>query len=259
MTSASLTEPFQKPSSLEGPPLLFIHVMKTAGTSLRRMLQDSLGMDAIYPSDHDLEGLPNGYYLSERDIVEQYHTLRPHRVLVGHFVAVLSDRLPRKHREFTFLREPLQRSLSMLRFTSQIRGITPAELIADEKFMAKAICDYQTRMFGAGDIHGPARRKPADDATLDRAIERLSRLDFLGLTERFEESCHLFDRIFGTEVAGLARRENVSSDRWDEMDSLIPHISPLIERDNILYEHAMRIFMADVSRYGVASHERRTG
>lgn len=226
---------------LPGPPLLFLHIMKTAGTSFRTMLQDALGMDAVYPSDRDLAGLPNGWYRQASDILATSEQLPTHRVLVGHFPAVLADRLPRRYRVVTFLRDPVQRSLSMLRHVGRMGGMTPAELIDTPLFAGRAIRDYQTRRLGTPEIDTSPQGPPVDDAMLDRALARLETLDFVGITERFAESCVEFDRRFGTDVAVRARQENVGRESPDELSELIPRIEPLVRRDQVLYERAVSL------------------
>lgn len=79
---------------------------------------------------------------------------------------------------------------------------------------------------------------------LDRAIHRLETLDFLGLTERFADSCPLFDKRFGTEIARFIRRENVLHPKGSELAELISRIEPLVQRDRILYETAVARFNA---------------
>lgn len=235
---AELEEP------LPGPPLLLLHVMKTAGTSFRRMLQDALGMDAVYPSDRDLAGLPNGWYRKAADVLADVAELPAYRVLVGHFPAALAERMPRRHRTAVFLRDPIQRSLSMLRFVGRLRGSTPAELLDSPRFAAKAIQDYQTRMLGTPDLGAPPPGAMVDDAMLDRALTRLEGFDFVGITERFAESCAVFDRRFGTAVAARARHVNVGREGADDLAEFIPRIEPLVRRDRVLYDRAVELLVA---------------
>jgi hypothetical protein len=87
-----------------------------------------------------------------------------------------------------------------------------------------------------------------DDATLDRALRRVDELAFVGITERFRDSCRLFDHVFGTTTQRFDRQENVLRSRGTEHAELVPLILPHIRRDMVLYEHATRRFADDVAR-----------
>jgi len=82
------------------------------------------------------------------------------------------------------------------------------------------------------------------DRMLDRAIRRLETMDFVGLTERFEDSCRIFDQRFGTRIARLTRRENVLRPEGNELAELISRIEPFVQRDRLLYETAVVHFNA---------------
>lgn len=222
--------------------ILVVHVMKTAGTSLRRMLQEEYGPRRVYPGDPHLSRLPGGCYPSARAFLEGFRALPPHNVLVGHFTAALADQLPVPYRTATFLREPIQRSLSHLGHASKLRGTSPTTLLGDPEFVATRIADFQTRTLGAESVCDPQDVIAADDTMLDRAVHRLETMDFIGLTERFEESCRVFDRRFGTRIAGLIRRENVLRPTGDELAELIARIEPFVQRDRVLYDAAVERF-----------------
>jgi hypothetical protein len=239
---------------LEGPPLLIIHIAKTAGTSLRRMLQAELGMPAIYPSDRDLVKLPHGWYRSGRDILENHHTLPPHRVLIGHFAAELADRLPIPYSTAAFVRDPLQRSLSCLAHFERHYGRPPTELLRDTDFIGTQILDYQTKVLGGRGITDLHEHCEIDDATLSRAIARIGRLDFVGITERSPESFELFDRRFGTHIAQHQVRENVLRPEGRELSELLPRIEELVRRDRVLYEAAVARLEIDLAAAPARGH-----
>lgn len=224
---------------LEGPPILVIHIMKTAGTSLRRMLQQELGHAAIYPSDRDLAKLPDGWYRSGRDILENYHTLPPHQVLIGHFTREIADRMPIPYRTATFVRDPLQRSLSCLNHFERCYGRPSAELLADADFINTYIRDYQTKVLGGLGILDPHDQCVIDDTILALAIGRIRQMDFVGITERYPQSCGVFDRRFGTRIATNQIKDNVLRPEGSELAELTPEIETLVCRDRVLYETAL--------------------
>jgi hypothetical protein len=108
-----------------------------------------------------------------------------------------------------------------------------------ERFIATSIQDYQSRVLSMQAADVKAWEAPVDDAMLAVALERLDSLAFVGITERFPESCRLFDRCFGTDVASLVRHENVAGESADELLEFVPRLLPLIERVRILYDRAV--------------------
>jgi hypothetical protein len=214
------------------------------------MLQASLGMNAVYPSDDELSIRPNGWYPSEAEILETFPSLRPYFCITGHFSAAIADRLPRRHRTAVFLRDPSQRSLSTLAHFYHTTGTPPDRLLDDEKFVAGYIRNHQTILLGNEGFHMP----PAGDTRiLNRALDVVDAFDFVGLTERFRESCMLFDSTFGTMIGGAMRKENVLRPNGTEFIELLPRILPLIDLDRVLYERARARFTIDTQRSQTAT------
>jgi hypothetical protein len=212
--------------------------MKTAGTSFRKMLQEDIGCENIFPSDKHLEELPNGEYLLPNKVLETYYSLPKHRVLIGHFPAAILHRLPRAYTSVVFLRDPLQRSLSLIQFFSNQYGTSIQELIRDEDFINKYIKDYQTKVLGMIDVVDPNTILDIDDAVFKRALERVEGFDFVGITEIFEDSCKLFDKLYKTRTVRFLKKENISRPQGNELMEFTDFIRPLITKDEIVYRSA---------------------
>jgi hypothetical protein len=219
--------------------ILFLHVMKTAGTSFRQMLQEDLGYDIIFPSDRDLEKLPNGWYLLPEKILESYHSLPAHRILIGHFPAVILDKLPEEYSSAVFLRDPLQRSLSLIKYYSKIYKKTVSELIGNEDFVEKYIRDYQTKILGMDAAVDPNIIYDVNETTLLNALKRVNNFDFVGVTEKFEESCKKFDKLYKTNTLSRIKKTNVSRSDQNELMEYKQIIDPLIQKDTIIYQAAL--------------------
>lgn len=218
---------------------------KTAGTSLRRMLQASLGMQAVYPSDKDISRRKDRQYPWQTEILENYSSLRRYFVLTGHFLAAFAEQLPVRHRTAVFLRCPVQRSLSLLAHFSKTTRVPPHRLLDDHDIVEGQLRNYQTRVMGIKEgetTAGGASRM------LDNALAKIEAFDFVGLTEHFQDSCVSFDATFGTMIRHSVRKENVSRPTGLEHEELVPRILPLIELDQVLYERAAARFHADICR-----------
>src|SRR4029450_5128014 len=92
----------------------FVHLHKTAGTSLLQRLRVALGDDAVYPTVSD-----NWTYFATMDLdllrrrfVEQVDRIR---VITGHFPLCTTELLGAPFVTFTVLRDPVERTLSALR------------------------------------------------------------------------------------------------------------------------------------------------
>jgi len=226
------------------PRILFIHVPKTAGTSIRMMLQIDLGMRAVYPSNADIARRADRGYPSPAEILTALASVRPYRVLIGHFVAGIATELPVRHRTATMLREPVQRALSMLAHLKRQKGLAPEAVLDSEALCTAHITDHQTRILGA-----TVEREFHDlsDASLERALRTVANLDYVGVTERFADSCRLFDAVFGTGIARCRLETNVLRPDGRGLEEFIPRVEPLVSRDRLLYAEACRRFGRDLA------------
>jgi hypothetical protein len=222
--------------------ILVIHIAKTAGTSLRKMLEDEYGTQRVYPGTFHLEHLPNGWYPLGSEMLKDFLKLPSHNVLVGHFTAAMADMVPTPYRTATFLRDPIQRSLSMLNQFSHMLHVPITTLLENEQFMTDNIADYQTRIMGAAGVCDPHQVETVDDDALARALGRLESLDFVGITERFAESCRIFDSLFETRILKSIQRIHVLRPEGNELEEHIPRIESLVQRDQVLYDAALARF-----------------
>ena len=98
-------------------------------------------------------------------------------------------------------------------------------------------------ILGADGVSDPHQVEPVDDTVLTRALARLETLDFVGLTERFEESCAVFDARFRTGISQRIRREVVQRPEGAELSEYTSRVQPFLERDRVLYEKALERFI----------------
>ena len=214
----------------------FIHIPKTAGTTLRGVLRRSFGARhcdiRVPPGSRDRQRIVDAADL--RRARRAYPNLAG---ICGHRVACHNglEKVVPRIRYFTFLREPRARLISHLRHTYRDRPeqCTREQLVA---FCAEPHRrNRQVRMLcGRED--------------LDAAIATLEdRLGFVGLTEEFDESFVMFRRWLGADELQrgyVARR--VSRDRTplpietEELEKLVDEANPL---DRQLYRYAVDVLM----------------
>lgn len=231
--------------------ILVIHTMKTGGSSLRRIIQSEIGVDAIYPSDQDLTELPHGWYPGPKSLLGSLEAGDTHTadVLIGHLPYVLADAMQPRPKVVTLLREPVARTVSMMehrrRHTPSLRSASYRQLLDHEPFVMGQVKDYQTKIFAFDSIAECPDHVNVplaiDDDRFERALARLEKVDVLGLTENIP--------TFLAELCNTTWLENLEPLRHNEGGYGQPDLPPdvlerileLTARDRVLYERARQL------------------
>jgi hypothetical protein len=254
-----------EPPDFAEPPIFFIHVMKTGGTTVMRNLRETYALDEIYPyKPLDLEYLDGGELdLRHHLSVPYILSLSPERrgsikVFVGHLPFVLRDLLGMELRTTTLLRHPVERTISLLR---QFRRKQPwEEDPVDRRPLAARsmeeayehplafeplILNHQTKIFSLTAADDPQTYMdviPLDEARLALAKRNLEEVDVIGVQERFDHYLDLVEERFGWQIVRGARK-NATPD--DDVEPVPASLRRRIEEDNALdvelYEHARRL------------------
>src|SRR5215207_2239222 len=122
----------------------FVHIMKTAGSALRRRLMNHFGDAAVYPTK-GLDGTdPIKLYLSIDHMCERLAVRGDQiRVITGHFPLRTTELIDGPLTTLTLLREPVERMLSLLR---QLRTREPSA-------RDKTVEEIYESMLGLADNH----------------------------------------------------------------------------------------------------------
>lgn len=221
------------------PLLVLVHIPKTAGSALRRLLAAQV--------EGRFGKAPNTFTHAEeaeerlrRLVAEQ----PPPLAIGGHIVFGLRDVLPADARYLTVLREPVARTLShygylvaprdpqvrphglLARATPYRADLTLEEALADPRYLPD---NLQTRML-------TCRRSPFEPLrpdALEQAKSHLrARFAYVGVTERFEEFAALLTVAHGWQPR-LPRRRRVGETRL-EPSRLDPALRRALEAHNAL-------------------------
>jgi hypothetical protein len=177
----------------------FVHVVKTAGTSLRKRLEHHFGKTSIYPDASDVDGTE---YFSIKRVRERMR-LRGHeiRLVTGHFPLCTTEILGGGFTTLTVVREPIERILSHLHhhraWTPSDRDKRLEEIYSDPQVFHGLVHNHMVKMFSLKpdeaqranevQIAGMLTRVEFTPERLDRAKEGLASVDAVGLHERIDE------------------------------------------------------------------------
>jgi hypothetical protein len=239
-----------KRNTNSGNILIFLHIPKTAGTTLQRIILRQFSRDSVFRingasvrrSIDQLKGL-NGK--------EKYKI----RLVSGHVPFGLHTCLPRPASYITVLRNPVERIIShyyyVLRKPNHYlhkevisRKLDLFGYVSEE--VSSELNNGQTRAVSGAERLCVMNEHPSDSANVLEIAKRNIRDHFtaVGICERFNESLVLFKRLFGWSNI-LYARKNVTQER-PSVSEIPKQTVRLIERFNELdlelYEHAENVF-----------------
>ncbi len=234
-------------------PWLFIHIMKTAGTSFRHYVE-AYAPDKMFPSRDKLwSGGRAGQYMGPAKFLALLDSgeLDPAeiRYCFGHFPGWMHDKLGAHWRLATVLRHPVDRSISMLRHhraqnRAELGDKTELDILNIDWLRGNNIVNYQTKVLGglAKDLPISNRVLEVDDEIFERAKKRLESCAFLGMTERLEDSVRLWHALDGSESGIDFPHANRAKKVPPPDDTFMAALMPLLQYDLALYDYANTLF-----------------
>jgi hypothetical protein len=243
--------------SAEPITVIFLHLLKTAGTTLHRIIERNYRPDEIFSTDRrggeTFAAVAEFRALPERE-------LRRIRMLKGHMGFGLHEYLPQPATYFTFLRDPHARLLSHLGFIAEshehpahgrlVAGdITFTDLLREG--YEPLLDNCQVRLLSGvwndvpfGEIG--EREYRAADQHLRRHFS------VVGLTRHFDAGLLLLQDAFGWRSITYTRH-NVARRRlrWEDLDETARELAHHRNRwDQKLYATAVELFEAQVAAQG---------
>lgn len=231
--------------SMQTRPLVFLHLPKTGGVTLRSIIAPFYADDETFAvpdrDAHNTELIPR--------LVET------HAYIHGHINYRCLEPVRDKFDLLTFVREPVSRVISTYHFlreqnpehatdeeTKQLinyaRAASLVEFISiEDPAVVQTVCDLQTRT-----LSGAAYPDPP---SLGKAVAVLDGTIFVGAQERFAESVRLMCSTMGWPPTVEPPLLNPSSARRAKPDAeLRGRILEMNRLDARLYEHACRLLDA---------------
>ena len=224
--------------------LIFLHIPKTAGTTLNRIIEWQYAPLSIFTMDpHGIRATPERF----KRLSEQRR--RRLRAVRGHMLYGIHEFLPQGATYITMLREPVARLLSAYAFILR-RPLNPMHhKLKRERLGVEAFIrltpnrqNLQCRILAG------VENVTCDERVLDMAKENLTKsFSVVGLCERFEESLMLIAKTFEWEIPYYENRK-VSNVR----PAIEPGVVDMIQEHNRfdikLYEFGKNLFREMVAR-----------
>jgi hypothetical protein len=186
----------------------FVHLQKTAGTSLLIRLREHFGVRAIYPTPGE-RSLVTSFSV---DLLAKRFAARQDEIQVvsGHFPLAASEVLGAPFTVFTVLRDPVQRTLSYLRQqqaeVDQYKSAPLDEIYDDPWRRGWLLTNHMVRMLGQKVEELAAGTMAPDDENLDRAKKALTeRVDLFGFQDSFDEFCVALGHRYGWDLGEPVR------------------------------------------------------
>lgn len=230
---------------MEQRALIFLHIPKTAGTTLNRIIEWQYNPLSIFTMDpYRIRATP------ER--LKQLPEARRRRLRMvrGHLYYGVHEYLPQGSTYITMLREPVARFLSSYYFL-QRRPLHPmhrkvkSERIGVEDFIRLT---PQRQNMQCSLIAGIKSNGKCEESTLQIAKENLARsFSIVGLSERFEESLMLIAKTFDWEIP-FYENHKVSKTRPKVEPSAVEMIKENNRLDLELYEFGKGLFEASLAK-----------
>ena len=241
-------------NNLHAHTAIFLHIPKTAGVTIRHLIRRQYQETEMF----------HGNLLLEKDIIEAMGSLSVEqkyqiRMLWGHLIFGVHNHLPESSAYFTFLRDPIERTISHYYYVlSRPEEFEIAKYIAEENIgfhealereLIRDIQNVQTRMIAGLPYDFPPNTYTEEH--LEIAKHNLSNhFAVVGLVERFDESLLLLKRAFGWGNIYYNRQNKTPSRPYQ--GEIPPETMALIEKENSLdiklYKFAQQLFAKQLAQ-----------
>jgi len=239
---------------LHAQTTIFLHIPKTAGVTLRRIIK----------RQYDDNEMHHGHFPTKEKTIKAFDNLPDEckskiRMLSGHLTYGIHEQLSGNSTYFTFLREPIERTISHYYYIrSRPHEFEIAKYLIEneiefhealERELIPDIQNVQTRMIAGLPYDFPPNSY--SDEHLETAKKNLSNhFAVIGLVEQFDTSLMLLKKTFGWNNIYYSRQNKTS--RRPLQEDIPKETMVLIEKENHLdiklYKFAQELFAKQLAQ-----------
>ncbi len=217
-------------------PFFFVHIPKTAGTAFRFVLYNQFMQSEIFPN---LEFMANYYnrYPRMNEVSSFVYEWRQAKLVMGHYAVPLRKYFTSNPRIFTFLRSPVERTISNLfhiQYHQHTDGMSLEEIYEGSLLSMQ---NLQTR-FLMSNYH--TEDITAED--LESAKFELNKMSCFGITEHFSRSIELIETRFNWKLGEIQKLNVGPTENEDIPAALMQRIIDDNFYDLQLYDYALTTF-----------------
>lgn len=233
------------------PTVVFLHIDKTGGMSLREFLARQFEDDAILPVVHHAGATyqPACYPTVEMNLHKAHHFFEVmyepdrHKLVMGHWDASILKDVPNAVM-MTVLREPFARFVSLYRFICQEQWqfgdmSRNARRIGIQTFAERYQLLYANVMtMQLGGVRWTSPDEMYMPFVFDKAVKNLSRLDYVGTRRGLSSLMRQLSSDFGWSIEGYPQVNVTEYRDTDEVipDGLAEYVREVCAYDVQLYE-----------------------
>ena len=231
----------RRAGALGDTQLFFIHIPKTAGSSLRAILSEQLSPEAVFPYARLRQNL--GYLPTPETLALPDEEFARYRVIAGHYeFPSMVGKFQRPPFCMTMLRKPFDRTISDIKHMLRHPNHGARRTLPDKDLTVATILDHE---IARGYLTSRQRRTFGN--SMEEAKNNLAGCDWVGIQERFRDSVKLLFHTLQWEDDGVIPRLNFAP---AEQDALVATLSPeerdqiegMIVEDNEIYQFACKLF-----------------
>ncbi len=239
-------------------PAIFLHIQKTAGTTIVNIARSAYGNENVISHGDFLNAVSHfpheKNFRINRQVIDNFHNLP---FLSGHFGFDFSKQYKQNRFFFTFLRDPAERILSFYHFCKnqdpdlfKIYRICRQTTI--DEFLSMGLTDPAVKSFiwnnqvwqlacGFGNMDNRGLSSFTADELIELAIHHLKDFSYIGFVETFEKDRNNILNALGIAVPAEKIVLNANPDRpvFDDLpQSTQSLLLELTEMDRVLYKKA---------------------
>jgi hypothetical protein len=234
-------------SEAPGEAIIFLHVPKTAGTTLNRLIEWEYPISQMYSVD------PVLFEWSAAHLWKlPKERLAKTRMFKGHMLFGLHKVLPQPSTYITVLRDPVERVLSAFYYMRTYKLHPFYWKLRKKKWSLEDYVEQTTRdnvqckIIAGAEYHAPGTKE-----IMETAKEHMNRhFSVIGLSERLEESLALMKLRFGWQLKSYSAF-NVTRARPKKRDLSQSTLDLIRERNKYdleLYQLAVQRFESDLAK-----------